>query len=272
MRSKTPARLPQALGLLSLALLVLTLVGCSAGWKAPLETRGSHPRQARDTATPRIRSRTYKVQRGDTLYAIAWRAGRDFRSLARLNRIPPPYTIYPGQLLILTPSSHAARSSSTSTAPVNARAKNESTARRSPAPPKQTAKRDDDSGPADSALHWTWPVRGPVLVKFSANDSTQTGIKIGGRLGQAVHATEAGKVVYSGSGLIGYGQLIIIKHNDNYLSAYGHNAKLLVKEGDQVARGRHIADMGRSNDGKAMLHFEIRREGKPVDPLALLPK
>jgi lipoprotein NlpD len=115
-------------------------------------------------------------------------------------------------------------------------------------------------------------VRGPILARFSANDATRTGIKIGGHLGEAVHATEAGKVVYSGSGLIGYGQLIIIKHNDHYLSAYGHNAKLLVKEGDKVARGKHIADMGRSNDGKAMLHFEIRREGKPVNPLALLPK
>ena len=98
------------------------------------------------------------------------------------------------------------------------------------------------------------------------------GIKIAGRSGESVVATESGKVVYSGSGLIGYGRLIIIKHNDNYLSAYGHNRKILVKEGDQVTKGNKIAEMGTANSGDPMLHFEIRRNGKPVDPLRLLPR
>ena len=98
------------------------------------------------------------------------------------------------------------------------------------------------------------------------------GIKIGGRIGDTIHAAEGGKVVYSGSGLIGYGRLIIIKHNENYLSAYGHNSRLLVKEGDRVTKGQKVAVMGTANTGDPLLHFEIRRDGNPVDPLRLLPR
>ncbi len=98
------------------------------------------------------------------------------------------------------------------------------------------------------------------------------GIKISGRSGSKISAAESGKVVYSGSGLIGYGRLIIIKHNDKYLSAYGHNRKILVKEGDRVSKGQTIAEMGKANSGDPLLHFEIRRDGKPVDPLRLLPR
>ena len=100
----------------------------------------------------------------------------------------------------------------------------------------------------------------------------RSGVKIAGAQGQGIRSAESGKVVYSGSGLIGYGRLIIVKHNDKYLSAYGHNRKILVAEGDQVTKGQKIAEMGAANDGKPLLHFEIRRDGKPVDPLRLLPR
>jgi lipoprotein NlpD len=249
-----------------------------------LEHRGSQPatRHApvQSRSKPAIRATTYRVQRGDTLYSIAWRAGRDFRSLARWNRISAPYTIYPGQVLTLVPQSRSAASRSAS----QQRSRSTAATRSQPAPPpakpastpsaQSKAKPAPRPAPAAAAgpLRWKWPATGALLSSYSAKDPTRKGIKIGGRPGQPVHAAEGGRVVYSGSGLIGYGQLIIIKHNDNYLSAYGHNAKLLVKEGEQVARGKHIADMGRSNEGKTMLHFEIRRDGRPVDPLALLPR
>jgi lipoprotein NlpD len=111
-----------------------------------------------------------------------------------------------------------------------------------------------------------------LISGFKAGDPLRKGIKIGGRSGDTIQAAEGGKVVYSGSGLIGYGQLIIVKHNENYLSAYGHNSRLLVKEGDQVTKGQKIAVMGTANTGDPLLHFEIRRDGKPVDPLRLLPR
>jgi len=269
----TAARLTR-LGVVLPAFLLILLAGCSAGWKAPMEHRGDASRYSQQSTArdrPAIRAQTYRVQRGDTLYSIAWRSGQDFRGLARLNGIRSPYTIYPGQLLRLTsptssskptPKSHTQTSRST---PPKPQVERKSTAHRV-APARAEAQ------PSDGSLRWQWPASGVVLARYSAKDATRQGVKIGGKIGQSILAAEAGRVVYSGSGLIGYGQLIIIKHNDNYLSAYGHNAKLLVKEGDQVARGRHIADMGRSNDGRPMLHFEIRREGRPIDPLALLPR
>jgi lipoprotein NlpD len=107
---------------------------------------------------------------------------------------------------------------------------------------------------------------------FASADPARKGIKIAGNPGEAIRAAEGGEVVYSGSGLIGYGRLIIVKHNENYLSAYGYNRKLLVKEGDRVTKGEQIAEMGESNRGQAQLHFEIRRDGKPVDPVRLLPR
>lgn len=121
-------------------------------------------------------------------------------------------------------------------------------------------------------LQWQWPTKGKVIQRFSRKDPTRKGIKIAGRFGQSIYAAESGKVVYSGSGLIGYGQLIIIKHDKDYLSAYGHNRKLLVKEGDEVAKGERIAEMGVAGGGGSVLHFEIRRKGTPVDPGAILPR
>ena len=121
-------------------------------------------------------------------------------------------------------------------------------------------------------MRWRWPLQGKVVQGFRGGDRTRQGIRIAALPGQKVLAAESGTVVYSGSGLKGYGNLIIVKHNDNYLSAYGHNRDLLVSEGDQVTKGQKIAAMGRANNGKPLLHFEIRRNGKPVDPLRLLPK
>ena len=121
-------------------------------------------------------------------------------------------------------------------------------------------------------LHWSWPTSGKIVKGFKKDDDTRKGIVLSGKPGQAVVAAEEGKVVYSGSGLIGYGQLIIIKHNNNYLSAYGHNQMILVKEGDWVTKGKKIAEMGTNDTGLPALHFEIRKNGNPLNPIAVLPK
>jgi lipoprotein NlpD len=125
---------------------------------------------------------------------------------------------------------------------------------------------------SNGSLHWIWPTRGSVVQEFRKGDRTRQGIRIAGNVGQSVLAAESGRVVYTGSGLPGYGKLIIIKHNKNYLSAYGFNRKLLVKDGKTVNRGERVAEMGRSADGKALLHFEIRRRDTPLNPLKLLPR
>jgi lipoprotein NlpD len=129
---------------------------------------------------------------------------------------------------------------------------------------------DRQSPEDDEALDWAWPVRGDVIYRFGDTGRLK-GIGIGGRMGQPVSAAAAGKVVYSGTGLRGYGRLVIVKHNETYLSVYAHNSLLAVKEGDAVKRGQRIADMGDTDTSRVSLHFEVRRFGKPIDPLGRLP-
>jgi lipoprotein NlpD len=195
---------------------------------------------------------THIVRSGETLFTIAWRYGEDHRDLARWNKLGDGSLIYPGQAIRLTPPSGERR------APSRSAAKD---AGKTPLPPI----------PTQPAPRWRWPTTGKVMVEFGDRPGTGTGILIGGSIGQAVAAAAAGNVVYSGSGLIGYGELIILKHNDTYLSAYGHNASLLVKEGQAIEKGQRIATMGEGPGGKPRLHFEIRRNGKPVNPRQHLP-
>jgi lipoprotein NlpD len=201
------------------------------------------------------------VKRGDTLHGIAWQSGVDHRSIARWNGLRPPYRIYAGQILRLR--SPAERRGSSTPRPAS---KTPQAAR----PPRRESR--SESKAVTRELRWSWPVKGQVVSQFKAADPLRSGIKIAGTQGKHILSAESGKVVYSGSGLIGYGRLIIVKHNEKYLSAYGHNRKILVAEGEQVTKGQKIAEMGTSNSGAPVLHFEIRRDGKPVDPLRLLPR
>jgi lipoprotein NlpD len=245
-------------------LLCLLLAGCSGSPpRAPVEDRHGVP----STVSAPDR---YAVKKGDTLYSIAWRYGRDFRELARINGIAAPYTIYPGQPLRLrgsAPSPVAATRESAAPA-------KPPPARPAPAPvTKASSPRvtNDAAGDMDRKVAaWRWPTRGKVVRKFSG--TVHKGVDIDGKAGDPVLATAAGTVVYAGSGIVGYGKLLIVKHNQDYLSAYGHNQRLLVKEGERVAAGEKIAEKGNSATNAVKLHFEIRRGGKPVDPLKLLPK
>lgn len=254
----------------------------------------------------------YVVKRGDTLYAIAWEQGLDYRDLAVWNHIASPYTIYPGQTVYLKaglapvqksesvaaslpatqPSpEQSATSPATEPMPSPGRYQTDKATIAEPAqpepqpavPPKPVAKTDTapppqpvaESRPAPvpgTPLVWQWPTVGTVTSTFASGDSSRQGIDIRGREGQSVLAAAAGEVVYSGNGLIGYGELIIIKHDDTWLSAYGNNRRRRVNEGVRIHAGQPIAEMGPGNGDQAELHFEIRRKGKPVDPLHLLPR
>lgn len=180
----------------------------------------------------------YVVREGDTLFNIAWRYRLDHRDLSRWNGISNPNRIYPGQRLRLTPPRGSAPRRTASTRPAP-----RSTPQPAPAPKLPP--------PA-----WRWPADGTVVSRFGDADAIGKGIAISGRDGAAVRAAGAGRVVYTGSGLIGYGELVIIKHNDTYLSAYGYNRSVAVKEGDAVEMGQTIAKMGRGPGDRALLHFE----------------
>ncbi|HXG28196.1 MAG TPA: peptidoglycan DD-metalloendopeptidase family protein [Nevskiales bacterium] len=217
----------------------------------------------------------YVVQQGDTLYSIAWRNDLDFRELAAWNGIKPPYTIRPGQVLLLEPpegfvyapadTPPAPPPPAVSTTPLPSEEDVEVRPADVPqAPPVTVA-----TAPPPSAIKWRWPAEGELLTMESSTG--KPGIAIAGRLGQPVRAAAAGRVVYSGSGLQGYGQLVIVKHEDNFLSAYGYNRRLLVRQGDEVHPGQPIAEMGEGPQRRPVLHFEIRRGGQSLDPLQLLP-
>lgn len=216
-------------------------------------------------STPRP-GQTVTVKRGDTVYRLAVNNGISPLDLATWNNIAPPYTIYPGQKLRLYPSGRSGASSSR-TASTPSRT---TPAQRPSTPP--AAAPDPAPPPARSSVAWRWPAEGQLVNRFAAGDPTRQGIGIAGSSGQAVVAAGDGVVVYSGSGLVGYGELIIVKHDDEWLSAYGHNRSRLVNEGERVRAGQQIAEMGRTGAARDMLHFEIRHNGRPVDPLAHLPR
>jgi lipoprotein NlpD len=323
-------------------LLVLTLAGCGSSSRAPVEDR-------QGSSTVKV----YQVQRGDTLYSIAFRYGLDYRKVAQVNSIPDPYIIYPGQHLYLwqrasspvivspapqtpapvisgnpglpesyTPSpvivtavpgiaappvsqvampsspvyqggntasgseassggaSLPSQTASTgtaagvkpTTAPATPSSSPPAVAAAPVAAPRPSAAPKPARAPTPGARvsSWRWPSNGSVTRRYSS--SLHKGIDIGGSRGDPVYAVADATVVYAGTGIVGFGELIILKHNDIYISAYGHNSRLLVREGDVVGVGQTIAEKGSSGTDTVKLHFEIRKEGKPIDPLKLLPK
>jgi lipoprotein NlpD len=197
---------------------------------------------------------THIVRKGETLFSISWRYGKDPSDLARWNRLGDGSLIYPGQVIRLMPTSGPATGTST-------RKSSTTTRNRRPLP----------DIPAQPSPKWSWPTNGRINVGFGAKPGSGTGVLIDGKAGQSINAAASGRVVYAGGGLIGYGKLIILKHNETYLSAYGYNASLLVKEGEQVKQGQRIATMGEGPERKPRLHFEIRRNGQPVNPRQHLP-
>ncbi|WP_460147773.1 peptidoglycan DD-metalloendopeptidase family protein [Pseudomonas sp. S2_A02] len=257
------------------------LVGCSStkSGSANVVDRNNAVAQR-----PAVTTGQYVVRPKDTLFSIAFRYGWDYKALAARNNIPTPYTIHPGQTIrfdgrsgstptAVVSSSSSSPSSSSKTTVIRRQANGATTSTTVLVPSvanKPAPAPLPPAGPAPTG--WGWPSNGILIGKFSSNGSLNKGIDIAGDLGQPVLAASDGTVVYAGSGLRGYGELVIIKHSDTYVSAYGHNRRLLVREGQQVKVGQTIAEMGSTGTDRVKLHFEIRRQGKPVDPLQFLPR
>ena len=298
-------------GLIALPLLCCVVaLGCAEHPPAVIEDRSSTVEQTE----PEVRRATqiamsdrgelptgpdYIVQPGDTLYAIAFRLGIDYRSLAALNQIEAPYVILAGQSLVTEASESVAQSksqdatsgaSSAASVPADAPIPPSKKVQPlvSPEPPpvsgtagqskvvaQSTSKPQPKPKPKPAPLpnapvdRWGWPVKGRIARAYA--EDVHKGIDLIGSRGDPVRASAAGVVVYAGTGVTGYGALIIVKHNDTYLSAYGHNDALLAAEGEPVSAGTLIARMGSSGTDSVKLHFEIRRNGRPINPATLLP-
>jgi len=270
--------------------LVINLLACSSRENpAPVVTvYGSTPLNKRVQNS--INASEYKVQAGETLYSIAWRANSDVRQIAKLNNISPPYNIYPNQKLILVANNkeksaqasknkHSSKKQTKSSNQTSNKVIKKTVASsKKQAYGKNVSKKkivQDDlpkTNFSQKISRWKWPVKGKIIARFSSKAQGNNGIDIAGRRGTNIRATAEGKVVYTGSALTGYGKLVIIKHNDDYLSAYAHNDKILVKEQQQIKAGDIVAKMGDTDAQRVMLHFEVRFRGKSVDPLKYLPK
>ena len=279
---------------IGILLYICVLIGGCAGRSAPAPVVLLNS-QVSD-GSEEYTKKTYKVQRGDTLYAVAWYTGNDYRDLAKYNQLSAPYTIFPGQFLNVTPPSNVAtapviRKSKTnqSTAPTTSNVDKSLVDRPQPQAyresekvvkpqnvttvkkPSQSVKKQTPTSFPDKVQEWVWPAEGKVVGTFSKSESGNKGIDIAGAKGSKVVAAADGKVVYSGSALRGYGNLVIIKHTDTFLSAYAYNDTILVKEREWVSAGQQIATMGDSGTNSVKLHFEVRYRGKSLDPMKYLP-
>lgn len=274
----------------------------SGAYRAPVEDRGDAARRyASDSGSskaaaqysPEKLTRTYMIRKGDTLYSIAFENGLDYRGLAEFNHIKNPAEIQIGQQIQLaeaeTVPGEVDRAGATPTlksqpkmaklpyseqAVAQVEKTQQETTQTAPLTAAVVIKPASGSTPekegaADEDVQWGIPAKGNLINGYSES-ANRKGVDIAGNKGQAILASAAGKVVYSGSGLRGYGRLVIIKHNKTYLSAYAHNDKILVKEGQSVSKGQKIAEMGNSDADQVKLHFEIRKFGKPVDPAKYL--
>jgi lipoprotein NlpD len=275
---------------LGLVLACALLAGCASSRRAPapVEDRlggryGAVVNDARSGALPGAENAGkpgyHTVRPGDTLVRIALESGQNWRDIARWNNLDNPNVIEVGQVLRVVPptgpvavASAPASAPAVSAAPAQPAASAASSSARAAAsaPATASAASPAASGP-DDEIAWAWPTSGAPTLLASFDEQKNKGIDIGGRAGDPVYASADGRVVYAGAGLRGYGNLIILKHNNTYLTAYAHNQTLLVKEDQNVRKGQKIAEMGSTDSDRVKLHFEIRRLGKPVDPTRYLP-
>lgn len=231
-----------------------------------------------------ISGNSYRVNAGDTLYSIAFHAKKDFREIARINGITKPFVIFPGQIIQLKETIKKTKSkriySNKKPKSTNKLQKNNKTLKKPLDQKKQqeyvekqaSLKSAQKAKAKTGTLVWQWPTKGQLITRFSNKENGYKGIQIKNKAGTAILAAADGLVVYAGSALRGYGQLIIVQHNDDYLSAYAHNRKLLVKEKQKVSAGQKIAEMGNTDSKTTALRFEVRFKGNSVNPLKYLPR
>lgn len=276
-----------ALRCAALTVATLLVVGCGSRplGPAPVEDRGtatSRPTAPAPVVSPDVKQPPgfenagkpgyYTVKPGDTLIRIGLETGQNFRDIVRWNNLENPNLIEVGQVLRVVPP--GADNTQVVTRPVTSGTLTTTTAA-APGRPASAA-----SAPAASAsspqpaateddIAWIWPAQGKLIAGF--DEVKNKGLDIDGKVGDPIIAAGDGRVVYAGAGLRGYGNLIILKHNNTFLTAYAHNQTLLVKEDQSVKKGQKIAEMGNSDADRVKLHFEIRRQGKPVDPARYLP-
>ncbi|HQV21712.1 MAG: peptidoglycan DD-metalloendopeptidase family protein [Moraxellaceae bacterium] len=265
------------------ALMLSVLTACSTISKSPSDANVTDAVTVKQPLPP-LSYPYYRVKAGDTLYSIAMRNDKDYKELGRLNKLDEKYTIYVDQKLVLedenapATKTQAVETSKIVAKPLPVTKPTPNTVTEVKKPTDTVVKTAPSVGSnvqdtvKNGSLTWTWPMSGTLLKRFSTEGVGSKGIDIAGKRGDIVKAAADGVVVYAGEGLVGYGKLLIVRHNDEYISAYAHNDRLIATEGQKIKLGQTIAEVGSTGTDKEKLHFEIRYKGKPIDPLTILPK
>ena len=268
---------------LASALMLLVLSACSTISKSPSDANTSDTASVKQPLPP-LSYPYYRVKAGDTLYSIAMRNDKDHKELGRINKLDEKYTIYVDQKLVLedenapATKTQAIENTKITAKPLPVAKTTPNTIVEVKKPTDTVAKTTPSVGTnvqdtvKNGSLTWTWPMSGTLLKRFSTEGVGSKGIDIAGKRGDIVKAAADGVVVYAGEGLVGYGKLLIVRHNDEYISAYAHNDRLIATEGQKIKLGQTIAEVGSTGTDRDKLHFEIRYKGKPIDPLTILPK
>jgi lipoprotein NlpD len=234
-----------------IAALIMVLAACASSSNAPIARAG-----------------TYTVKKGDTLYSIGKRYNRNTRDLVAWNKLPSASQIEVGQVLVLNAPAGMRSTAPATRAPATTRAPAKTAPKPAPAQTKTAKDRAIVAANAEN-INWMWPATG---TRRNSSDKNKKGVDIVGTSGQPIMSAAAGKVIYSGRGIRGYGDMVIVKHSNAWLSVYAHNKTLLVKEGQNVKRGEKIAEMGNTDSPNVKLYFELRRNGDPLNPTAMMPK
>ena len=272
----------QVIRCFSIGVVALLLASCGASQYAPVQELGYSNAQLSVGNSVQSAPTSYQVRPGDTMFAIAWRFGWDYKKLAKANGIASPYTIYVGQKIYFNDINsnkligsnivkQSVKKPDVSSKITVIKTRPSSSIATTKAPVVSNIKQKEAyKGP--SSVKWNWPLKGKLMQGFSNENGAFHGIDLSSILGKPVKAASSGMIVYAGSGIQGYGKLVVVKHNNTFLSAYAYNSRILVVEGTKVKAGQVIAEVGKGPQLDPRLHFEIRKAGKPVNPLRYLPK
>lgn len=278
--SQAHRRIIRVMNCCLLILTVIFIVSCSSRKQPAPVLEIYQGKTFRDFEAESFVGDNYKVLKGDTLFSIAWFSGNDYQDLAKINNIKPPYNIYPGQIISLKKHSYPPKVANNAgrgqTSKIKSNQAVDPPAKQAYGKSERIVKKDSSESSfgefPDQVSNWLWPTSSAVSRGFSAKEEGNKGLDFAGNIGSPILAAADGKVVYTGNALRGFGNLVIIKHSEAYLTAYAHNDQILVKEQDWIKAGQQIATMGKSGTVEVKLHFEVRYKGKSIDPLKFLPK
>ena len=280
MHAVTAHDIAKLIGKCLILLTLSMLISCSSRKQPAPVVEIYQGKTFRDFEPESFAGDNYTVLKGDTLFSIAWFSGNDYQDLAKINNIAPPYNIFPGQIISLKkiprPAIAKSNASRGQTSKIKSNQAVDHSSKQAYGKSEKIVTKDSSESSVgefpNQVSNWVWPTSNAISRGFSAKEEGNKGLDFAGNIGSPILAAADGKVVYTGNALRGFGNLVIVKHSEAYLTAYAHNDEIVVKEQEWIKAGQKIATMGKSGTVEVKLHFEVRYKGKSINPLKFLPK